>query len=156
LHERRLQDDTLYDTPDESLRGRGSTVRLRTEPGQSLLTLKGPAQPGIVKIRDEHETTIADATVLTTLFEMLGLRPSFRYQKFREEFAIDAAIVAVDETPIGVFVEIEASDVAAIVNIAARLGCSPADYILDSYRVLFASHQQQRGLAGVEMVFAGA
>lgn len=152
---RRLQDDSIYDTPDEAVRGRGCTVRLRAEPNHNVLTLKGPVQPGIVKVREEHETTIGDPGVLVTLLDTLGLRLIFRYQKYREEFALDDAIVTIDETPIGVFVEIEGSE-ASILNIAARLGRSTNDFILDSYRVLFVAHQQQHGLAGTDMVFAGA
>ena len=47
-------------------------------------------------------------------------------------------MVAIDDTPIGTFVEIE-GDEAAIHALAARLGFAPADYITASYRALFVA-----------------
>ncbi len=45
LRGRRLQEDALLDTADESLRQRQCVLRIRTEAGKSRLTCKGPAQP---------------------------------------------------------------------------------------------------------------
>ena len=151
---RRLQDDLLFDTPDGLLSLGGCALRVRREPAGALLTLKGPPQPGLVKIREEHETAVADGAVLTTVLEALKLRPIFRYQKFREEFTADGVIIAVDETPIGTFVEIEGTE-DGILAAAVRLGSSPADFILASYRTLFAAHCEQFRLIGTDMVFAG-
>ena len=57
---RRLQEDVLLDTEDEMLRRRRCVLRIRTEAGKSILTFKGPVQPGTMKIRDEYETVVAD------------------------------------------------------------------------------------------------
>src|SRR6188508_2889937 len=84
---RRLQEDALLDTNDESMRRRGCALRIRTESGKSLLTLKGPVQPGSMKVRDEHETVIGDGAVLQRVLEELGLHVWFRYEKYREEYA---------------------------------------------------------------------
>ena len=46
LRSRRLQEDALLDTEDEELRRRSCVLRIRTEPGKSLLTFMGPVQPG--------------------------------------------------------------------------------------------------------------
>ena len=61
-------------------------------------------------------------------------------------------IVAIDETPVGVFVEIEGGE-QGIEATAAALGRSPADYILDSYRSLFLQHRDAFGLTSSDMVF---
>ena len=66
----------------------------------------------------------------------LGLHVWFRYEKYREEFAHEDVIVAIDETPVGVFVEIEGSE-QGIATMAERWGGSQSDYIQDSYRGLF-------------------
>jgi adenylate cyclase, class 2 len=154
LHGRRLQEDALLDFEDERLRLQRSTIRVRCEGGKSLLTFKGPVLPGLVKIREEHETVAADGTVLLTILQSLGLHIWFRYEKYREEFEADDVVMAVDETPVGVFVELEGGE-AAIHATALALGRTPADYITDSYRFLFLQHRDANGLAGVDMVFAG-
>ena len=151
---RRLQEDCLFDTDDEQLRRQRSTLRVRSEGGKSLLTFKGPAIPGLVKIREEYETVVADGAVLNTILEHLGLHCWFRYEKYREEFTNDDVVIAVDETPVGVFVEIEGGE-DAIHETARALGRSPSDYITDSYRFLFLQHRDANGIAGPDMVFAG-
>ena len=151
---RRLQEDALLDTEDEVLRRQRSTLRVRSEGGKSLMTFKGPALPGVVKLRDEHETVVSDGASLLTILEHLGLHIWFRYEKYREEFSGDDVIIAVDETPVGTFVELEGGE-AAIHTTARALGRTPDDYITDSYRFLYLQHRDANGLAGHDMVFAG-
>lgn len=151
---RRLQEDCLFDTEDERLRRQRSTLRVRSEGGKALLTWKGPVIPAAIKIREEYETVVSDGAALQTILEELGLHVWFRYEKYREEFTADDVVIAVDETPVGVFVEIEGTE-EAIRRTAAALGKSPADYITDSYRFLFLQLRDANGLAGHDMVFAG-
>lgn len=153
LHGRRLQEDALLDFEDERLRVQRSTIRVRSEGGKSLLTFKGPVLPGLIKIREEHETVVADGVALLAILESLGLHVWFRYEKYREEFEADDVVMTVDETPVGVFVELEGGE-AAIHATATALGRTPADYITDSYRFLFLQHREANGLDGVNMVFA--
>ena len=152
LHGRRLQDDALLDNEEEVLRRRRCVLRVRLENGKSRVTFKGPVQPSTMKLREEHETLVGDGEVLLAIFEELGLHTWFRYEKYREEFAHEDVIVAIDETPVGVFVEIEGGE-QGIHDMAAALGRSPADYILDSYRSLFLQHRDACGLSTSDMVF---
>jgi adenylate cyclase class 2 len=154
IHARRLQEDCLLDTPGEDLRRRQSALRVRTEVGRSFVTLKGPPHPALVKVREELETIVGDGMLLVRIFEELGFRVWFRYQKYREEFALHDVIVAIDETPVGVFVEIEGGD-RGIEEMAQALGRDRTDYLLDSYRSLFVHDCQQRGVAPTHMVFDG-
>ena len=80
------------------------------------------------------------------------IKDESRYQKYREEFALDDVIIAVDETPVGTFVEIEGSE-QAILRMTAALGRTPSDFILDSYRGLFLKHRESAGLRGTDMIF---
>jgi adenylate cyclase class 2 len=155
LRGRRLQEDCLLDTADEVLRLRRCVLRVRMECGKSRVTWKGPVQPSTMKLREELETLIGDGDVLLRIFEELGYRPWFRYQKYREEFSHDDVVIAVDETPVGTFVELEGSE-AGIARLAALLGRTPADYVVDSYRTLFVAWQQAHGRAGADMVFEHA
>jgi adenylate cyclase, class 2 len=152
VHGRRLQEDCLLDTVNDDLRRRRSALRVRMDGGRSLLTFKGPVQPALVKVREELETVVGDGTLLLRLLEELGYHVWFRYQKYREEFALDDCIVAIDETPVGVFVEIEGGD-RGIAHMAQALGRGPADYLLESYRGLFVQDCEQRGVPPTDMLF---
>jgi adenylate cyclase class 2 len=103
--------------------------------------------------REEHETVVSDGDVLTRVLESVGLHVWFRYQKFREEFAAEDATIALDETPIGTFVEIEGGE-RAIESMARALGRKESDYVLDSYRGLFLQRRERLGLTGADMMFA--
>lgn len=151
---RRLQEDALLDTDDEQLRRRRCVLRVRMENGKSRLTFKGPVEVGVMKLREEIETVVGDGAILLRVLEELGLHVWFRYEKYREEFSHEDVIVAIDETPVGVFVEIEGGEVG-IAAMAEALGRTPADYIVDSYRCLYLKHREARGLTGADMVFAG-
>jgi adenylate cyclase, class 2 len=149
---RRLQEDCLLDTDDEMLRRRQCALRIRTEGGKSLVTFKGPVQPSFMKLREEHETVVGDGQVLLTVFEELGLHVWFRCEKYREEFSAEEVTVALDETPVGTFVEIEGGG-RGIIAMTEALGRSPADFVLDSYRSLFIQHRDEHGLTGSDMLF---
>jgi adenylate cyclase, class 2 len=152
LHGRRLQEDALLDTAAGVLRDRGCALRIRMENGKSRITFKGPIQDSVMKLRDEFETIVGDGMLLLRIFDELGYQVWFRYEKYREEFAHEDVIVAIDETPVGVFIEIEGSE-SGITAMAAAMGRGPDDYILDSYRGLFLKHGAARGLTGSDMVF---
>jgi adenylate cyclase class 2 len=130
-------------------------LRVRVEGGKSRVTWKGPVQPSPMKLREELETLVGDGDVLLGILGELGYRPWFRYEKYREEFAHEDVVVAIDETPVGTFVELEGGE-AGIRAMAQRLGRTPADYLLDSYRTLFVAWQQAHGAGGRDMVFESA
>jgi adenylate cyclase class 2 len=113
-------------------------VRLRRrDPGESLLTYKGAKKvvEGI-RSREEVESPIGDAAALEAILAALGLRPTFRYQKYRESWTWRDAEIVVDETPIGTYLEIEGP--LATIHAAARaLGFTQPDYITESYIGLF-------------------
>ncbi len=149
---RRLQQDSLLDTGDGLLRERGCALRVRQETGRAILTFKGPVRPSVAKLREELETPVQDAAVLVRILNELGFDVWFRYEKHREEFAGRDVIIAVDETPIGTFVEIEGSE-EGIRSTAAALGRGEADYILDSYRRLFVDYCARRERPATDMLF---
>ena len=152
LYGRRLQEDALLDTDDEQLRRQRCVLRVRMESGKSRLTWKGPVQPSTMKLREELETVVGDGEMLLRVFGELGLHVWFRYEKYREEFSHEDVIVANDETPVGVFVEIEGTE-TGIAEMTAALGRTSDDYIVDSYRSLFLQHRERCGLTGSDMVF---
>ena len=151
LHLRRLQDDALYDTADGSLRARQCALRLRRDGDATHITFKGPPEPGVMKVRPEFETSTGDPVTTHAILDALGYRIVFRYQKYREEFGDATCVVAIDETPVGVFVELE-GQAERIVALASALGFTPSQYLTASYASLHGSRGEALGL-GPHMLF---
>ncbi len=149
---RRLQEDALLDDPAETLRHRRCVLRVRVESGKSLVTFKGPVQASPMKLREEIETVVGDGETMLRCLEALGYGVWFRYQKYREEYALNDAVIAIDETPVGVFVEIEGGE-QGIIEVAQALGRTQADFVLDSYRSLFMEHRRAHGQPDTDMLF---
>lgn len=151
LRPRRLQHDILFDTADQQLRQQGCALRLRHEDGAGIVTFKGPATTGTMKVREEHETGVGDVDAMRLVLEGIGFRAWFTYEKYREEYSVAGVVIAIDETPIGTFVELE-GDEAGILEAARLLQRSPSQFIVASYRSLFVDRCAQPDAAG-DMVF---
>ena len=132
-----FEDNVLYDDAEHSLAGRGAVMRLRRAGGHAILTFKGPREvvDGI-KQRTELEVEVADADAAAGILVALGLTPVFRYQKYRAVYDWKDVEIVIDETPVGVYLEIEGPP-ATIHAAAAGLGKNPSDYINESYVALF-------------------
>jgi adenylate cyclase class 2 len=149
------ESNVLFDDLDRKLSGGGRTIRLRrTSPdGRAILTYKGPARfQGGAKIREERETEIANPDETEAILAGLGLAPRFRYDKRREEWDCEGTAVALDETPIGLFVEIE-GDPAAIRRVVARLALDASESIPYSYAELYARRRREDPALPPDMVF---
>ena len=135
---RMLEADQLYDQPNGTLRLSGRLLRLRSSGDTFKLTYKGPSIPGRHKSREEIETGVEDGTELAAILYGLGYNPGFRYEKYRTTFAAEGepGIVTLDETPIGLFLELE-GPAEWIDRTAERLGFTHADYVTSSYGSLF-------------------
>jgi adenylate cyclase, class 2 len=137
VHARHFEDNVLLDDDAGSLGASGRLLRLRRTPQGGRLTYKGPRlDSSEVKAREEIEVSVGEPDVLQSLLAALGLRPVFRYQKYRETYAWQDVEIVVDETPLGTFLEIE-GPVEGIHATAAALGYRRADYVTDSYAGLF-------------------
>ncbi len=152
MRARRLQSDCLLDREREPLADRACTLRVRIDGDAARVTFKGAPKLGTTKVREELETGVGDGELMLKVLERIGFRVWFRYQKYREEFRRGDLVIAVDEAPIGTFVELEGSE-PDILAMAAALGREPADFILDSYLALFRAHRAATGSSGDHMVF---
>jgi adenylate cyclase class 2 len=149
------ESNVLFDDADRRLLGSGRTIRLRrTAPGgRVLLTYKGAARfQGGAKIREERETEVSSEEEIRAILAALGLEPRFRYDKRREEWDCEGTIVALDETPIGLFVEVE-GDPAAIRRVVTRLALDAAESIPYSYAELYARRRKEDPSLPPDMVF---
>jgi adenylate cyclase, class 2 len=144
--------NTLYDLPGEVLRGRKELLRIRKYGSEWTITFKHGTVRGRHSSRVELETAVHDGKKLDAILRGLGYAPSFRYEKFRAEWADGKGKVVVDETPIGNFCEIEGAP-RWIDATAKKLGVRPADYITKNYATLFLEWRRGSGSAAEEMTF---
>ena len=146
---RTLETNTLLDSMSGVIRSVGKSFRVRRYGRQGSVTLKGVARvAGGVKSRVELETEVASPEVLAQILASLGFFPQFRYEKFREVWKVGGAVLCLDDTPLGRFVEIEGTS-AAIHRVAAQLGIGPDRFLSASYPALW----YQAGRTG-DMTFA--
>jgi adenylate cyclase class 2 len=181
MHEMNL----IFDTPDGGLAKHGQLLRIRTETpasvkkggrsrvaGRTLLTFKSPPEElaigdvgnrgdGRYKVREEIETELLDGGTVQRIFEGLGLRGWFRYEKYRTTYVLPGRqgwakglLIEVDETPIGTFVELE-GEAGAIDRAAKELGYTTRDYVLKNYLVLYVEECKRKGEQPRDMVFGG-
>ena len=160
--ERVLEQNTLYDTPASDYRRSGRLLRLRTEQAatgrvRALLTAEAPPRTGRRKVdrykeRLERETAVSHPRRTDRLLRSIGLRPSFRYEKYRTPFELPHLHIALDETPVGVFLELEGRP-AVIDRVARALGFKPNDYFRGTYWDLYASDCRRNGRKPRHMLF---
>jgi len=157
---RTFEHNTLYDTAGRDLRAQTQLLRIRQYGDLCTLTHKRlPDQaPGEsrYKVRIETETTVADGCALGEVFEQLGYRPVFVYEKFRTEWSHGSdrsAHLVIDETPIGNYVELEGPPVW-IDRTVAELGIDPASCLTASYGKLFLDWKERSGSPVEHLTFA--
>ncbi len=141
--------------------------RSRKDASRTVVTFKRPVVTPRAgekrerhKVREEIEMEVSDAKALATIFEGLGMNRWFQYEKFRTTFCLPelnawaaGLLIELDETPIGVFLELE-GPATAIDRAAKALGFEKRDYILANYMVLYREDCRRRGKAPRDMLFA--
>lgn len=146
--------NTVFDTPGLSLRKTRRLLRVREAGGVATLTYKGPPIPSRHKLREEIETEMTSGLAMADILQRLGYRPVWRYEKYRTEYRQErgAGMATLDETPIGVFLELEGSS-RWIDRTARGMGFTHDRYILASYARLYLDSVKKRGGKSGDMVF---
>lgn len=149
--------NVFYDTPDRRLDKRDEVLRLRKESYTFDVsanyecdyecdcdchryrevvstTFKGKRLGGKLKVREEHEFSVSDFDQARQLFEALGYKEYFRFEKKRHSFILNECLVEFDTLPyIGHFVEIEGSSEKKINKVLKRLGLEAEPLIKEGY-----------------------
>lgn len=156
--ERTFERNTLYDTPERTLREKGQLLRLRTYGKRCVLTHKRtPADSdpeARYKTRIETETDIDDCSAVAEIFHQLGYEPAFMYEKYRTEWTSGevGGHLVLDETPIGTWAELE-GPIAWIDAMLAELGVALEDSTTLSYGRLFLDWKERTGAETDHMTF---
>jgi adenylate cyclase class 2 len=151
---RTLEVDQLFDRPSGDLRQAGLVLRLRRSGGLSTVTYKGPAARETYKSREEIEFDVSDPEAFAAVLDRLGYQPGFHYEKYRTKFSDPHApgLVTLDETPMGVYLELEGSEYW--IDLAAqRLGFTSAAYITSNYAALYRLYREHHPDAPSNMTF---
>ena len=128
-----------YDFPDNSIRRKGCTLRLRREGEKSVFTLKKDLESTEAKIREEHEIEVSDFAGMKRLLETLGMNAWLDMKKHRTSYKLKGVRFEIDAyhdaySYIPQFLEIEGHDIETIYAYAELLGfkkndCKPWDIL---------------------------
>jgi adenylate cyclase class 2 len=173
-----FEHNMLFDTAENRMRRSGRLLRLRlewivgcggkplrpkAEPARGILTYKGATGTGTMKKRvsrykvvEENEVEIPNPGKLPLILNGLGLRPTFRYEKRRTLYRLPGLRnlqVELDETPEGVFVELEGPR-REIDRAARMLGYGRGDYLTTNYWSIYRDACRRKGKRPGNMVFS--
>ncbi len=142
-----------FDRPDGALTAAHQVLRLRR--GDDVrLTWKGPSSESEgVRTRTELEVVVQDFAITRQILAALGFREVWIYEKYRALYRWQEALITLDETPIGRFVEIEAASPDEVRRLAARLGLDGAAALPFSYHELFQRLRAQVTPPPVHLTF---
>lgn len=143
-----------YDDASGSLLARRCLLRLRQD-DQSRLTFKRPAPgaQGQFKVYEELEVVVADFAATHAILQALGFQPAQIYEKRRETFQLEGALICLDRLPFGDFAEIEGAPDR--IRAAARtLGLNWGHRILANYLRLFEALRRNLNLPFEDVTFA--
>lgn len=131
-----------YDLPDGRLVTKKQVLRLRQDT-QALLTFKGPGvlDEGVL-LRKEIEVSVSDFDTARRLLEALGYQVIMMYEKYRANYLMDGVILSVDETPFGLFIELEGESPAQVKSAASLLGLDWRQRINLSYSALLDQYNK--------------
>ncbi len=156
---RTFESNVLYDTPDRSLRARGELLRVRQYGLRATVTHKRHPEDEDIqsryKTRIETESEVSDGAAMAEIFTRLGFEPAFRYEKYRSEYShprASAGHVVVDETPIGVYAELEGPP-GWIDQTLVALGVDAGDCLTESYGRLFTAWKKKTGSPADNLTF---
>jgi len=154
--ERTFESNILYDSADRQLRNRRQILRLRHYGERCTVTHKRQAAGGDgdlrYKTRIETESVVEDCDALAEIFTQLGYGPVFRYEKFRTEWEMNEGHLVLDETPIGIWAELEGPP-AWIDTMLEKLSIAPGLRTTDSYGKLFLRWKEETRSTAENLTF---
>jgi adenylate cyclase class 2 len=151
--EKHFEENLVLDRVNRTLRNEGKLLRVRIVNAKGILTYKGKLSiKDAVRSREEIECEFQQPQNLLKILEALGYTISFRYQKYRTLFEVEGLEICLDETPIGIFFELE-GEIPKIHEYASKLGFDRSQYITDSYSALYFRWCKEKQIEPSHMIF---
>ncbi len=154
-----LETNSFFDTPERSLQlaDRGLRIRVAVdESGKSrcVITMKGAAEPGQFKNREETQFSADDPAAVRKLFENLGYHLTLSFEKRRESWKLGECEVDLDELPyLGTYVEIEGPGESAVDAVRRSLGLEKLPLIKTGYISMLAKYLDEHQIKDRQIRF---
>ncbi len=149
-----IETSWFFDRPDGSLRAADKGLRIRAAEADdgserpSILTYKGPSDPGPIRCRPEIELAVSDPAVARDVLLATGFVEVLVYQKRRETWRLASCHVELDDVPeLGRFVEIEGPDRQAVANVQQQLALDAAPAVTPTYAAMMLDHVHRTNLS---------
>jgi adenylate cyclase class 2 len=149
LTPRSFERNLRFDTPDRSLHASHQVLRLRLD-SRVFLTYKQSHSP---ERRTEIEFEVVDAEAARLFLEALGFEVVFAYEKYRETFAYQNTLIALDELPFGRFVEVEGPSLERVEHTSKELNLAWDERVPQGYMEIFEQLRQRRSLPFQDATF---
>ncbi len=149
-----FESNIRYEDPARSFLRRGQLLRLRKDDGVTL-TFKSnaPESDRQFKVRRELEVKVDDFDRTDEILRAIGFHREQIYEKYRETYRIDGAVLCLDRMPFGSFLEIE-GDRSSIRRLADALEMDWDRRILVSYLAIFGLLRKASGFDFSDVTFA--
>jgi len=135
----------------------GSFLRIRDEGNKTTLTFKrrlAKDSNATITSVQELETTVGDFDTAVTIFQEAGWQYVTYQETRRETWQLDGSEVVIDEWPwIAPSVEIEGPSIAAVQDVAAKLGLSWDAALFGSIDIIYERdypHMTNRGIIDIK------
>ena len=151
--ERTFEHNVRYETEDDRLLKNRCLLRLRRDQ-RTTLTFKSPPPEADhrFKVYRELEVSLSDFDTMDAILKALGFCGRQVYEKWRETWQMDEAVLCLDTMPFGSFVEIEAPP-EPILQLVRELGFAWENRILANYLAMFAALKKKESWAFSDVTF---
>jgi adenylate cyclase class 2 len=116
--------------------------------------MKGAAEQGQFKNREETQFTADDPAAVHRLFENLGYHPTLSFEKRRESWKLGECEVDLDELPyLGSYVEIEGPGESEVEKVRRSLGMEKEPVIKTGYISMLAKYLEEHQIKDRQIRF---
>ena len=152
--ERTFEHNVRYETEDDRLLKNRCLLRLRKD-RRTTLTFKSPPPEADnrFKVYRELEVSLSDFDTMDAILNALGFYRRQVYEKWRETWQLDDAVLCLDTMPFGSFLEIEALP-DPIMRWVRNLELVWEHRILANYLGMFSTLKRKEGWSFTDVTFA--